>query len=392
MKAPFTIWAVKMEVNRDESERCILLAKRFISEGNTSKAERFLQKAEKLFPSQQAKDLLNSLHTMNGSAGSHTADNDIRNRRNRSGSRNRSKAANHGSHSDHEGESYTQEQLHTVKRIRKCKDYYEILGLSKDCSDADLKKAYRKLALQNHPDKNKAPGATEAFKAIGNAFAVISDPEKRRRYDLYGAEDNVATTSRRTHSRHPEYEFDFSRGFEGDISAEELFNMFFGGGFPTGNVHTYSRRNTHTRHHTHHNHNHQQQQSAETVSVMIQLMPILLLVCLTLVSSYFAADPIYSLRRDGKFIQERKTQNLGVFYYVKDSFTKDYNTLSLLKKVEQNVESDYVDSLRTNCYKERNYRETLLWRARSFGDAKMYEKAKKYATASCDKLTYLYGA
>jgi DnaJ family protein B protein 12 len=57
-------------------------------------------------------------------------------------------------------------------RVRKCHDYYEILGVAKDSGDTELKKAYRKLALQFHPDKNKAPGAAEAFKAIGNAFAV----------------------------------------------------------------------------------------------------------------------------------------------------------------------------------------------------------------------------
>jgi DnaJ family protein B protein 12 len=53
-------------------------------------------------------------------------------------------------------------------RIKKCKDFYEILGVEKDSTENDLKKAYRKLALQMHPDKNKAPGATEAFK--GNQF------------------------------------------------------------------------------------------------------------------------------------------------------------------------------------------------------------------------------
>ena len=55
-------------------------------------------------------------------------------------------------------------------RVRRCKDYYEILGVTKECSEEDLKKAYRKLALKFHPDKNKAPGATEAFKGINNTF------------------------------------------------------------------------------------------------------------------------------------------------------------------------------------------------------------------------------
>ena len=57
-------------------------------------------------------------------------------------------------------------------RVRRCQDYYEILGVSKDAAETELKKSYRKMALQFHPDKNKAPGAGEAFKAIGNAYAV----------------------------------------------------------------------------------------------------------------------------------------------------------------------------------------------------------------------------
>lgn len=57
-------------------------------------------------------------------------------------------------------------------RIKNCKNYYEILGLSKDASEDDLKKAYRKLALKFHPDKNHAPGATEAFKGE-NQFEVV---------------------------------------------------------------------------------------------------------------------------------------------------------------------------------------------------------------------------
>ncbi len=132
--------------------------------------------------------------------------------------------------------------FHVIFRIRSCHDYYEILGVNKDAGETELKKAYRKLALQFHPDKNKAPGAAEAFKAIGNAFAVLSDSEKRRQYDLYGPEAaNGGGGGGGMHRRGRGsgfYEYDPTHGFEADMTAEEIFNMFFGGGFPSQTVRT----------------------------------------------------------------------------------------------------------------------------------------------------------
>ncbi len=66
------------------------------------------------------------------------------------------------------------------------RDYYEVLGLTKNATTEDIKNAYRKLALQYHPDRNKSPGAEEKFKEISEAYAVLSDAEKRKRYDTYG--------------------------------------------------------------------------------------------------------------------------------------------------------------------------------------------------------------
>ncbi len=66
------------------------------------------------------------------------------------------------------------------------RDYYEVLGLSKGASDEEIKRAFRKLAKQYHPDVNKEPGAEEKFKEIGEAYAVLSDPEKKRQYDQFG--------------------------------------------------------------------------------------------------------------------------------------------------------------------------------------------------------------
>jgi len=68
------------------------------------------------------------------------------------------------------------------------KDYYKILGISKGASDDEIKKAYRKLALRYHPDKNKSPGAEEKFKEVAEAYEVLSDKRKRDVYDQYGEE------------------------------------------------------------------------------------------------------------------------------------------------------------------------------------------------------------
>ena len=98
------------------------------------------------------------------------------------------------------------------------KDYYNTLGVSKGTSKEEIKKAYKKLAKQYHPDLNKEAGAEEKFKEISEAYAVLSDDSKRQQYDTYGAEGFQQRYSAE----------DIFRGF--DFGGDSIFDMFFGGG------------------------------------------------------------------------------------------------------------------------------------------------------------------
>merc|ERR1712173_225357 len=103
------------------------------------------------------------------------------------------------------------------------KDYYAILGVSKGANDDELKKAYRKLALKYHPDKNKAAGAEEKFKEIGEAYDVLSDPKKKKIYDQLGEEGLKGSSG--GHSA-GDFGDGFTYTYHGDPRA--TFSQFFG--------------------------------------------------------------------------------------------------------------------------------------------------------------------
>lgn len=102
------------------------------------------------------------------------------------------------------------------------RDYYEVLGVPKNAGKGDIKSAYRKLALQFHPDRNKSPGAEERFKEISEAYAVLSDDDKRKRYDTYG---HVGTEEVFRGSEANFEEIFKDMGFGG---FRDIFEQFFG--------------------------------------------------------------------------------------------------------------------------------------------------------------------
>ena len=128
------------------------------------------------------------------------------------------------------------------------RDYYDILGVTKSSSSSDLKSAYRKLALKWHPDKNKEPGAEAKFKEINEAYEVLSNPDKKAKYDQFGhaAFDPSAGfgggQGGQSYRQGPfTYTYSTGGGFEDMFGGQQGFNdpfnifeSFFGGQNPFG--------------------------------------------------------------------------------------------------------------------------------------------------------------
>lgn len=111
------------------------------------------------------------------------------------------------------------------------RDYYEILGVDKKSSADDIKSAYRKLAMQFHPDKNKSPDAEEKFKEISEAYAVLSDQGKRQQYDQFGHAGIDMRYSQEDIFRGVDFEDLFRDiGMGGGRRGGSIFDLFFSGG------------------------------------------------------------------------------------------------------------------------------------------------------------------
>lgn len=120
------------------------------------------------------------------------------------------------------------------------KDFYETLGVSKSATADEIKRAYRKLALEYHPDRNKTKDAESKFKEVTRAYEVLSDPQKRQSYDQFGSasgEQQQGQYGPFTYTyytsgggQNPNIDFDFG-GFSDPF---EIFEQFFGGASPFG--------------------------------------------------------------------------------------------------------------------------------------------------------------
>ncbi|MCD9643579.1 hypothetical protein HAX54_031180 [Datura stramonium] len=320
-----------MDGNKDEALKCLKIAQASIQSGNRERTLKFLNKARRLDPSLEIDDLFsqadafqpeNSPPNVSNSTDSPSSSSIPSES---SGIRRRVSASG----------SYTEEQVTIVREIKRKKDYYDILGLEKGCSVEDVRKSYRKLSLKVHPDKNKAPGAEEAFKMVSKAFQCLSDEESRTRYESVGSKEPVYV---RRPTRHHATGFN---GFYDDIDAEEIFrNFFFGGLNPATTTHFSFGPGMGVRMGGNHGSN-------GLFRTLIQLLPVILILLVNFLPS---SDPVYSFSRSYPYDLRLTTQR-GVNYYVKSGkFEQEYpvNTPERLA-LEEKVENDYFSILSHNC-------------------------------------------
>jgi DnaJ homolog subfamily B member 12 len=278
--------------------------------------------------------------------------------------------------------SFTPEQESGAKKILELskKGHYETLGVSRQASDDEIKKAYRKLALKFHPDKNSAPSAEGAFKSISGAFDCLSDKKKREMYDQYGHDDSVAGGGGGG---------GFGGGHGGfnmngqEVSPEELFEMFFRGGMggPGMRARTFhfgggrgggGMRGGRAGREEAPDDRERRGGGGGGFMQILQLLPILLLFLMSFggssSSSYDNSNPsrmAYSLAKEGKFSIPKETTLLGkditIPYFVTNNFAVKYGHSSAeLKKVEQQVYFEFQDVLFNKCSHEKERKRAKM--------------------------------
>jgi hypothetical protein len=107
--------------------------------------------------------------------------------------------------------------LREIERVQKAKNFYDVLAIGKSATSAEIKKAYRKLALKLHPDKCDLPGGEEGFKKVASAYACLSNKQSKTQYDMFGESSDGGGGSGGG----------YRGGMSGDVDAWELFRAVF---------------------------------------------------------------------------------------------------------------------------------------------------------------------
>ena len=260
------------------------------------------------------------------------------------------------------------------EKIINNKDYYDILGITKQTSNDDIKKAYKKLAIKFHPDKNKSPKAEEAFKKIATAYQTLTDPKKRELFDKYGSEEEY---------REKVYQ-ERQQAYEEEFDAYDIFDLFFGNIDPE--VLRRQRRRFHQRT--------QQTQINPKVAKFLpflQLIPIFLMGLSYILPTLFQSKDLYVFEKNSDYPYEKKTHKYKISYFVGNDFKEKYKDNNEIRKIESEIENKYTSYLRVNCQERLQMKEDIqiklmYYRKGSYYYNLLINELNKLDFKVCDKL------
>lgn len=334
-----------MEGNKDEALRCVRIAEEAIASGNKDRALKFMKIAKRLNRHLSLDSLFTKCERLDSQSAASSSGVGASPAKDKPG-----RTRDGGLSVE---KSYTEENVKLIREIKGKSDYYSILGLEKSSSVEEIRKAYRKLSLKVHPDKNKAPGSEDAFKKVSKAFKCLSDDGSRREYDQGGLVDEFESSYNQQNSfrRRRRRNTTSHDVFEEEFDPNEIFRAFFGQPDVFGRRnHVYTTRggggmgNQHQRHEV-------QGGGGHYLMLMIQLLPLLLIVLLAYLPF---SDPEYSLHKNQSYQIPKVTEDYGVQFFVKSSaFDANYPIGSSAREtIEDNIIKDYRNMLRRYCQVE----------------------------------------
>jgi DnaJ family protein B protein 12 len=246
------------------------------------------------------------------------------------------------------------------KAIITSHDYYQILGVSKDCTNDEIKKAYKKKAIKFHPDKNTSKYAEEAFKKISTAYQTLSDPDKRKKFDKYGSEEEFREKYYQEHQR--QYEDDI------ELDPFDLFQMFMGGGLDRASIERLRRQRRNNA-----NFRQQNPKMAKLYS-LIQLLPLLMMFALYILPHFFQSKELYMFNQSLDYPYKRVTNENEIAYYVGKSFINKYKNAgeAELLKQEKEIEKKYLTYLYESCNENKQMKRQLEYQMKYHREGSVY--------------------
>ncbi|XP_064540405.1 dnaJ homolog subfamily B member 12 [Drosophila montana] len=266
--------------------------------------------------------------------------------------------------------SFTVEMLDVVQKVLRCRNHYEVLRISHHATYSEVKRAYKRLALRLHPDKNRAPGADVAFRRINEAADTLTDNQKRIEYNLLTAVGDCFGGKASLYGKDVN-----TKGVQHELDREQQLDEEQQGDRPERR--SYQPANQRVP---------QRQSLYQTEQLVIGLVAALVFITITL--HYLATAPNYSFTPTSSHSVRLESRLWRVPYFVTPKLAAS-QTPEQLEHMELEIEEIYLTEIKLNCKQERKLRDKLLQRARNTNNRNLLDHALKMPTPACHALIKL---